>query len=52
MLNKTKELNRFIRFFELENVLLLSLKFIKNSTLDEANFILIFINRKNFVDFN
>jgi len=52
MLNKIKKLNRFIKFFKLKNVLFLFLKFVKNLILNEINFILIFINKKNFMNFN
>ena len=52
MLNKIKKLNGFIRFFKLKSILFLSLKFIRNLILNKVNFTLIFINRKNFVDFN
>jgi len=52
ILNKTKKLNGFIEFFKLESVLSLFLKFIKDLVLNKVNFILIFINKKNFVNFN
>ena len=52
MSNRIKKLNKSIKFFKLRNILLLFLKFIKNSTLDKVNFILIFINKIFFINFN
>jgi len=52
MSNKIKKLNRFTKFFKLKGVLLLFLKFVKNSTLNKVNFTLISINKKDFVNFN
>jgi len=52
ILNKIKELNKSTRFFRLGGILPLFLKFVRDLTLNEINFTLIFINRKNFVNFN